>query len=138
MSAACSHESARVTRTHGFSGAVSRDENHMAHGCVCMTYECSACGARREVNVNGQHRENGAWGPSRAERIARARAAVDRAHLPAALVCGDLRAEVDAAGYILITGAHEDGIERTLPASWIAAAQRRRRAVAALESEVQS
>lgn len=48
------------TKTRGFSGPVTRDENPRAHGNVCEIERCS-CGAERRVNVNGMHVEEGDW-----------------------------------------------------------------------------
>ncbi len=100
--------------------------------------EICSCGARRWVAVNQRHRDEGPWGPTRQQRIDAAHAAVLSAPLPDPLVRPDgLRASVDAAGYVLLSGPHTDADAATLPASWLAAARRRREAVAALR-EVQS
>lgn len=75
-----SHTHAVVTsiRERAFSHPVARDENPAAHGWITRTEEC-ACGARREVNVNQAHREEGPWGPTRDERRAAARRLVEEA-----------------------------------------------------------
>ncbi len=43
-----------------FAGAVARQQVPAAHGGVVMVETCG-CGARRQVAVNGVHREVGAW-----------------------------------------------------------------------------
>jgi hypothetical protein len=134
----CGHTSTRIISTYAFRGPVTREENRAAHGNVCVTDECYACGARRKRNVNRRFEEIGPWGPSRQERIAAAKEAVRLAPIPPPISCGDLHAEVTEDGYILLTGPHQAGCERTLPADWIEAAKRLRRAVAALTAEVQS
>lgn len=71
----CQHPSTIELSTRAFlAPVVDRDQNPAAHGCVTVTEECTVCGARRRVNVNQCHREEGPWGPSRAER----QAAVDQ------------------------------------------------------------
>lgn len=134
----CTHSGDRVVQTHCFGGPVSRNANPAAHGNICDTEECWTCGARREVNLNGRHVEVGPWGLSRRARIEAAKAAVASAPIPAPLVCGELEASVDDDGCVLLTGPHQDGDERTLPASWLDAAKRRRCVIAQLEREVQS
>ena len=54
------HEPAADKSRRPYTGPVTRDENPAAHGCIRLTEAC-ACGATREVNVNGRHREEGAW-----------------------------------------------------------------------------
>ena len=44
-----------------YTGAVSRDENRAAHGCITVLVECGACGWRRYENRNQQHEEIGPW-----------------------------------------------------------------------------
>jgi hypothetical protein len=77
----CLHERVVETRTRGYAGPVSREENRAAHGGVCITERCRECGAERSCNVNGRHHEAGPWGPTLAERQGAARAA--RAAVPA-------------------------------------------------------
>ena len=72
----CTHANIRELRTTGFTGTVNvREENRAAHGNVCVSEECCACGSRRDRLVNGRHEEIGDWGPTRADREAAARAA---------------------------------------------------------------
>ena len=118
----CTHANIRELRTTGFTGPVNvRDENRAAHGNVCVSEECCACGSRRDRLVNGRHEEIGDWGPTRADREAAARAAervVDAliAKRPGKIAMthasGD-RAEVriDREGYLLIDapGAQPSG-----------------------------
>lgn len=49
-----------------FRGAVKRPENRAAHGNVCVVDTCK-CGEERATNVNGSHRERGAWTSGRAQ-----------------------------------------------------------------------
>lgn len=74
----CNHQP-HVIAEHAFSGSVAAypytDENPAAHGNITQTQECTICGAHRSVNVNQQHEEFGAWGPTRAQRDAAERAA---------------------------------------------------------------
>ena len=47
-----------------YSGPIAGAEpNRAAHGNVTETQRC-ACGATREINVNGRHIEAGPWVPS--------------------------------------------------------------------------
>jgi hypothetical protein len=53
----------RATRSadYGFSGPVAiHDQNPAAHGNICRVDSCS-CGATRRTNINGSHKERGAW-----------------------------------------------------------------------------
>lgn len=43
-----------------FWGPVSEDQNPAAHG-GCMERDYCRCGAIRDTNVNGWHRERGSW-----------------------------------------------------------------------------
>ena len=45
-----------------FTGPVTcyAHQNRQAHGGICRIETCS-CGVSRHVNVNGRHREIGAW-----------------------------------------------------------------------------
>lgn len=43
-----------------FTGSVSDNENHMAHGGTRVVETCR-CGAVREANINGCHVEQGEW-----------------------------------------------------------------------------
>lgn len=99
-----SHAHAAVTtiRERAFFGPVAlRDENHAAHGNIRRTEECSECGARREVNINRAHRDEGPWGPTRDERRAAARRLVDDAQGEVTIdVAGGrpIRVQVEAVG----------------------------------------
>ena len=56
----CTHANIRELRTTGFTGPVNvREENRAAHGNVCVSEECCACGSRRDRLVNGRHEEVG-------------------------------------------------------------------------------
>ena len=56
-----SHEhSAEDDYDRCFAGPVCADENPASHGNVCRIEVCS-CGAERRININGNHREYGAW-----------------------------------------------------------------------------
>ena len=118
----CTHANIRELRTTGFTGPVNvHEENRAAHGNVCVSEECCACGSRRDRLVNGRHEEIGDWGPTRADREAAARAAervVDAlitkrpGNIAMTHASGD-RAEVriDREGYLLIDapGAQPSG-----------------------------
>lgn len=56
----CAHRQAEPDDVRPFTGAVARDENRAAHGCVTVTVTC-ACGARRRKNRNGAHVEDSGW-----------------------------------------------------------------------------
>lgn len=71
----CKHTTTITLRTTCYTGPVRRDENPAAHGGICITEECCKCGARRQVNLNGQHMEEGGWGDTRTTRLAKAQAA---------------------------------------------------------------
>lgn len=143
----CDHENVREIATRGYSGAVSRDENRAAHGCVCVTEECKGCGSRRSVNVNQWHREEGPWGPTREERRLKAAHArrVARGAVAACQVVrvtrGDgmaLTLSVDSEGYICASGslhrdADVDAAVRSQPV-WLERAQRARRLVLAAQA----
>ena len=47
-------------------------ENSGAHGNIVVTEERRSDGRRRLVAINGRHREVGPWGPTRAQRKAKA------------------------------------------------------------------
>lgn len=68
MTTTCPHKSWSTSNERCFVDAVGHDYNPMAHGNITVTETCIRCGARRAVNVNGMHREEGGWGPSRAKR----------------------------------------------------------------------
>ena len=52
----------RAIRTYDrcYTGPVSRNENPLAHGCICEIEVCD-CGAERRANVNGCYVEQGSW-----------------------------------------------------------------------------
>lgn len=55
------HRAVREGEAHGYQGSVSPyNENRAAHGGVTYSEYC-ACGARRSVNSNNWHREEGPW-----------------------------------------------------------------------------
>lgn len=134
----CQHLDTRELSTRGFSGSVNdRDQNPAAHGNVTVTEECLACGARRRVNVNQCHVEEGPWGPSLVER----QAEVDRlartlpvAPLPATFRRGLESAEIvcDPDGMLSGSGTRILGLVEQYPG--LAAAQARRRAWLELEA----
>jgi len=66
----CEHQAYTTGDARPFNGPVGPfdRQNPAAHGCVRYVDTCSACGSRRERNVNGCRDEVGAWGPSAAER----------------------------------------------------------------------
>lgn len=80
MTTKCTHKQTRELATRCFRAPVGPigDQNRAAHGGVCATVECLACGARRQENHNGCHEELGHWGASRDERE-RAAAQAERA-----------------------------------------------------------
>lgn len=112
----CSHQQTTDIRERCYTGSVSRhDENPAAHGGICVTEECTACGARRDVNINGCHQENGSWGPTRREREQRARVAEGTVRellacrpAPITVTRGDDTCELSIAddGFILATRGH--------------------------------
>ena len=61
----CKHKKTREVSMRGYSGSVAvypyTDENRAAHGAVCFTYRCEACGAERKENTNGRHVEVSPW-----------------------------------------------------------------------------
>lgn len=73
----CLHAQTKSSGERPYSGSVAvhpyTDENPSAHGCITVTRECRACGARRDVNINQRHAEYGPWGKSRAARLLDAR-----------------------------------------------------------------
>jgi len=127
-----------------FSGSVAvhpyTEEIRAAHGCVALTEQCVACGARREVNVNQRHVEVGPWGPNQEARRAEA-GRLDRLARAAVAAVGDasvshpdgrvLTLSVDADGMVIVVGPHVDA---ELPAAlssvpaWLSSAQRAREA----------
>jgi hypothetical protein len=72
----CTHFNVKV-RTAPFFGAVSKDQNPLAHGNVCEKETCTKCGKIRLTNINGLHLEVGEWHvDERAEALANARKAL--------------------------------------------------------------
>lgn len=72
----CAHDETKEIQTRGFQAPLGPNENPAAHGGVCVTVECVACGMRRAENHNAGQLEAGPWaGPTRAERIRSASAA---------------------------------------------------------------
>ena len=56
-----------LSRTVGFAGPVSREQNPVAHGGVCTIDTCR-CGAQRKTNHNAGQIERGSWyEPARAK-----------------------------------------------------------------------
>lgn len=55
--------------------------NPLAHGNIVHIETCTACGAERQVAINGRHRESGPWTAPRAVREAREREAQQEAQL---------------------------------------------------------
>lgn len=130
----CTHPETRTIATRGYTGSVSRAENRAAHGGTCDIDECVRCGARRNVNVNGNHMEAGPWGPSREERrqvAAARRRLADRLvdALPALYIRGGgLETETRLAR----DGRIETSVDidrHPLPAAWLDAAREARQAV---------
>jgi hypothetical protein len=68
----CKHEHTIETRVVGYSAPVAvhpyTEENPAAHGNICVTEQCTRCGADRLKNINGNHVEYGTWGPSHVEQ----------------------------------------------------------------------
>ena len=144
----CQHQHTTEGPAYAYTGSVARppytEENRAAHGNICVTETCSACGARRSVNVNGCHREYGTWGETRAEREARARRLAPEARDALASV-GTLRLtradgaectlRVDAEGYLVIPGGHKwsELAHAVQPTEWLARASRAREVVIAAE-----
>jgi hypothetical protein len=141
----CTHDRMRVVSTTAFAGPVAREENRAAHGNVCVREECISCGAQRRKNVNQCHVEEGAWGPSRAERVERIQSAIRllearlaRSPAPAPIVRGDgLRAEIDADGCIVLNGEGCADAAASIPPDWLDAARRHRVAILALRAAKQ-
>jgi hypothetical protein len=141
----CKHTVYETIATHGFGGPVSRDEHPAAHGNICDTEQCCDCGARRRVNVNQRHREEGPWGPSRSEREAEACRLREVARVvgrpaPMVIVHPDgrrLTLAVDSEGYLYVSGArHDDADLRQIYAAFpafLADTRRYRAAVIAAE-----
>jgi hypothetical protein len=133
----CKHNRRKELGDYGFCGPVAEpgNENPAAHGCVCVEEECVVCGARRVVNVNGRHREEGPWGPDRATRQVDARqkrALADRliAAIPTLVHSSGATVRLDRDGMAVSSM----DLERTgLPSAWLEAAREARRAV--LEAE---
>lgn len=67
----CNHANTREIKTTVFFAPVgpADDQEPRAHGGVTVHEECTDCGARRAVNVNGIWVERGTWSESRAERV---------------------------------------------------------------------
>jgi len=59
----CTHKSYTSGREHCFRGPVAQgdNQNQMAHGGISYIETCSSCGAKRSVNQNGLHVEEGSW-----------------------------------------------------------------------------
>lgn len=149
---------ARITCTHphtqqigpdrGYTGSVAvhpyTDENRAAHGNICFTQECCACGSRRSVLVNGRHEELGPWGATLRERQDAAAAARDEARkLLAAtgrltLTSSAKRSatvSLDGEGFVRVEGAEWSEIEHAVvPSQWFARARKARLAVLAASS----
>lgn len=116
----CQHTTThQVGLDRGFFGSVYTpgvtDENPAAYGCIVCTQECDTCGSQRDVAVNGAHDEVSAWGPTRAERLREAQAAIARA----SHIAGQSRRmrgpdgrtvtiTVDQDGTLLLDGPHDD------------------------------
>ena len=110
----CMHQTTRELGTYAYTGSVSRWENPAAHGNVRIEQECTRCGRRRSVLVNGPHEEAGPWGPSRETRQRRVWVAKDtlsglleRRPAPTRLYGpgGDeCRVAIDDEGYLLVEG----------------------------------
>jgi hypothetical protein len=110
----CDHVTTIQVRTRCYTGSVNpKNENPVAHGNVCVEVECTLCGAHRLENHNGGQVEEGAWGPSREERAAKARAAEARvrqligaAPAPIQLVRGEqtTRVSIDDDGMLTAVG----------------------------------
>lgn len=116
MSKKCQHRNVRVGPDRAFSGPVSsRNEFPPAHGGVTHTETCIACGAERDVNVNGCHVEHGEWWRSVAEQPTEARRAHEHEYAtalaarpaPRVVTCGmrSVTVAIDDEGYLLVTGA---------------------------------
>ena len=116
----CSHTETVESNVRAFFGAVSRDENPAAHGGVCHTETCVQCGARRRVNSNGRHTEEGPWGEDRAARESAARQAesvvralVERRPADVTLTRGDAtaRVRIDRDGFLSVSAGGPSGPE---------------------------
>ena len=139
----CLHTSHHQIAEAGYRGSVARDENRAAHGNVCVTDECLACGARRARLINGRHEEAGTWGPDAACRRAAAinarRQATRAIAAVPAIRLGESHLTVDEDGMICVDGGPWDGAAYPAPAAWLRLAEVARRAAiraVALEAEV--
>jgi hypothetical protein len=61
----CSHTQTTTSEPRGYVGSVAcppyTHENRAAHGAVCIRETCTDCGATRQFNSNGRHREYSPW-----------------------------------------------------------------------------
>lgn len=138
----CPHVPARASTDRCFSGSVSRDQNRAAHGCITYTEECLLCGARRAVNQNQGHFEQGDWGPTRQQRRTHARELERQARqditslLPLVFERAGRRATVrlDMDGLISVAGAEWSEILPALTRTeWLRRARSARQALVEAE-----
>lgn len=102
------HKPNQIGPDRGFAGSVSLyDQNPAAHGNICVTEECTVCGAQREVNINGMHDETGEWGPTSAQRLAMERRAAHEMEVMQR--AKDLRAAREA-GVKVLSADRQDGL----------------------------
>jgi len=68
----CQHNDTKTGTPYCYMGSVAEypytHENRAAHGSVTYRETCRACGARRQVNHNGVHRECSTWSMSAHDR----------------------------------------------------------------------
>ena len=57
----CSHAAAETMPPRPYAGPVASPENPAAHGNTVVREVCNSCGAHRDTNINGRHREAGSW-----------------------------------------------------------------------------
>lgn len=133
----CTHPTYSTSEPRPYVGSVARDEHRAAHGGIEVTETCAACGARRRVNLNGLHREEGVWGATRAERQQAAQAASAHARTLIAavepLVLGAITASLDAEAMVVIEGPGHERV-RALPGAWVDQARAARKAVEAAQA----
>jgi len=126
MSTNCRHVAWSEGDVYGFAGPIfGAEEDRRAHGGVSWTDTCRGCGARRGVNANQGWREEGPGGPSRSEREGDAARREAAAREAVASVPPLQTASLDSEGYVITSSKTLDD----LPASWVEAAKRARRAV---------
>jgi len=65
IQAICTHATVSESAPECYARPVAWPEHPAAHGCIRVVETCLRCGARRAVNRNNGHREDGPWESTR-------------------------------------------------------------------------